>query len=242
MITYFVLKDDGGKTAGCVRLENGRARSNCPCTLLLEDGSTLTLGADETALPAGALGAAVLRGDALMAWGTAPGVKLPGSELLYRLRQGKTPAPEPEPVPIQEPAPIPDANPVPESVPVVEPEPEPEPTPEPDAEPTPEPEPEPVPEPEPAPAVEPGPASQPEPAVEPEPVTEPQPEAAPGPADSAAAAADFGLLVRHAGEVYEDILHPPLPEPPPPEDPPAAPPQGDWFSETEGLLSRLRRR
>ena len=74
MITYFVLKDDGGKTAGCVRLENGRARSNCPCTLLLEDGSTLTLGTDETALPAGALGAAVLRGDALMAWGTAPGL------------------------------------------------------------------------------------------------------------------------------------------------------------------------
>ena len=61
MITYFVLKDDGGKTAGCVRLENGRARSNCPCTLLLEDGSTLTLGADETALPAGALGAAAPR-------------------------------------------------------------------------------------------------------------------------------------------------------------------------------------
>ena len=82
MITYFVLKDDGGKTAGCVRLENGRARSNCPCTLLLEDGSTLALGADETALPAGALGAAVLRGDALMAWGTAPGVKLPSSALL----------------------------------------------------------------------------------------------------------------------------------------------------------------
>ena len=225
MITYFVLKEDGGKTEGCVRLENGRARSNCPCTLLLEDGSTLTLGVDETALPAGALGAAVLRGDALMAWGTAPGIKLPGSELLYRLRQGKTPAPEPEPEPIQEPAPISDPNPVPESVPVVEPEPEPEPTPEPDAEPTPEPEPEPVPEPEPAPAVEPVPESA------------PQPEAAPGPADSAAAAADFGLLVRHAGEVYEDILHPPLPE-----DPPTAPPQGDWFSETEGLLSRLRRR
>ena len=212
MITYFVLKDDGGKTAGCVRLENGRARSNCPCTLLLEDGSTLALGADETALPAGALGAAVLRGDALMAWGTAPGVKLPSSELLYRLRQGKTPAPEPvpEPEPIQEPAPIP----------VVEPEPEPEPTPEPAPEPDPIPEPTPQPEPEP----------------------EPEPEAAPGPTDSAAAAADFGLLVRHAGEVYEDILHPPLPEAPPPEDPPAAPPQGDWFSETEGLLSRFRRR
>lgn len=208
MITYFVLKDDGGKTAGCVRLENGRARSNCPCTLLLEDGSTLALGADETALPAGALGAAVLRGDALMAWGTAPGVKLPGSELLYRLRQGKTPAPEPTPEPEPEP------DPIPEPVPVIEPEPEPDPTP------------------------------QPEPAVEPEPVPEPapQPEAAPGPADSAAAAADFGLLVRHAGEVYDSILHPPLPEAPPPEDPPTAPPQGDWFSETEGLLSRFRRR
>ena len=212
MITYFVLKDDGGKTAGCVRLENGRARSNCPCTLLLEDGSTLTLGTDETALPAGALGAAVLRGDALMAWGTAPGVKLPGSELLYRLRQGKTPAPEPVP----ESEPIPE----PEPMPVVEPEPEPEPTPEPAPEPDPIPEPTPQPEPEP----------------------EPEPEAAPGPTDSAAAAADFGLLVRHAGEVYDSILHPPLPEAPPPEDPPAAPPQGDWFSETEGLLSRLRRK
>ena len=212
MITYFVLKDDGGKTAGCVRLENGRARSNCPCTLLLEDGSTLTLGADETALPAGALGAAVLRGDALMAWGTAPGVKLPGSELLYRLRQGKTPAPEPVP----ESEPIPE----PEPMPVVEQEPEPEPTPEPAPEPDPIPEPTPQPEPEP----------------------EPEPEAAPGPTDSAAAAANFGLLVRHAGEVYDSILHPPLPEAPPPEDPPAAPPQGDWFSETEGLLSRLRRK
>ena len=212
MITYFVLKDDGGKTAGCVRLENGRARSNCPCTLLLEDGSTLTLGTDETALPAGALGAAVLRGDALMAWGTAPGVKLPGSELLYRLRQGKTPAPEPVP----ESEPIPE----PEPMPVVEQEPEPEPTPEPAPEPDPIPEPTPQPEPEP----------------------EPEPEAAPGPTDSAAAAADFGLLVRHAGEVYDSILHPPLPEAPPPEDPPAAPLQGDWFSETEGLLSRLRRK
>ena len=212
MITYFVLKDDGGKTAGCVRLENGRARSNCPCTLLLEDGSTLALGADETALPAGALGAAVLRGDALMAWGTAPGVKLPGSELLYRLRQGKTPAPEPVP----ESEPIPE----PEPMPVVEQEPEPEPTPEPAPEPDPIPEPTPQPEPEP----------------------EPEPEAAPGPTDSAAAAADFGLLVRHAGEVYDSILHPPLPEAPPPEDPPAAPLQGDWFSETEGLLSRLRRK
>ena len=234
MITYFVLKDDGGKTAGCVRLENGRARSNCPCTLLLEDGSTLALGADETALPAGALGAAVLRGDALMAWGTAPGVKLPSSELLYRLRQGKTPAPEPvpEPEPIQEPAPIP----------VVEPEPEPEPTPEPAPEPTPEPEAESVPIPKPMPEPEPVPQPEPTPAVEPAPRPELQQEVAPEPADSAAAAADFGLLVRHAGEVYEDILHPPLPEAPPPEDPPAAPPQGDWFSETEGLLSRFRRR
>ena len=65
MITYFVLKADGGKTAGCVRLENGRARSSCPCTLLLEDGAAVDLDAEETPLPARPLGAAVLQGDAL---------------------------------------------------------------------------------------------------------------------------------------------------------------------------------
>lgn len=215
MITYFVLKDDGGKTAGCVRLENGRARSNCPCTLLLEDGSVLSLSADETALPAKALGAAILRGDALMAWGTAPGVKLPGAELLYRLRQGKTPALAP--VPEQEP------------VPVVEPEPEPEPMPDP------APQPEPVPEPVPAP--------EPEPAAEPEPAPELQPEAIPGPADSAAAAADFGLLIRHAEQVYEDILHPPLPEQSEAKEPPEKRgSKGDWFSDTERLIARARQR
>ena len=84
------------------------------------------------------------------------------------------------------------------------------------------PEPEPVPQPEPTPAVEPAPRP------------ELQQEVAPEPADSAAAAADFGLLVRHAEAVYEDILHPPLPE--------APPPRQDWFSETEGLLRRLRQR
>ncbi len=215
MITYFVLKDDGGKTAGCVRLENGRARSSRPCTLLLEDGSVLSLSADETALPAKALGAAILRGDALMAWGTAPGVKLPGAELLYHLRQGKTPALAP--VPEQEP------------VPVVEPEPEPEPMPDP------APQPEPVPEPVPAP--------EPEPAAEPEPAPELQPEAIPGPADSAAAATDFGLLIRHAEQVHEDILHPPLPEQSEAKEPPEKRgSKGDWFAETEGLLSRLRRK
>ena len=239
MITYFVLKDDVGKTAGCVRLESGRARSSCPCTLLLENGMALALTADETPLPARPLGAAVLRGDALMAWGTAPGVKLPGSELLYRLRQGKTPAPEPVP----EPEPIPE----PASIPVVEPEPEPKPTAEPAPEPMPEPEP--VSQPAPAPAVEPDRAPQPEPAVEPVPEPEPQPEAAPGPADSAAAAADFGLLVRHAGEVYEDILHPPLPEAPPPEDPTSEEIERQnvqagkesWFSEAERLIAQTRR-
>ena len=79
---------------------------------------------------------------------------------------------------------------------------------------------------------------------EPEPASEP--EEAPGPEDSAVRAADFGLLVRHAGEVYESILHPPFPE----EDPPlpketAMPPaedKGNWFSETEALLNRIRRR
>ena len=64
MITYFVLKADGGKTAGCVRLENGRARSSCPCTLLLEDGSAMGIGPEETPLPARPLGAALLQGDA----------------------------------------------------------------------------------------------------------------------------------------------------------------------------------
>ena len=62
MITYFVLKDEGGKAAGCVRLENGKVRSTCPCTLLLEDDTALALGDDETPLPARALGAAVLNG------------------------------------------------------------------------------------------------------------------------------------------------------------------------------------
>ena len=196
MITYFVLKADGGKTAGCVRLENGQARSSCPCTLLLEDGAAVDLGPEETPLPARPLGAAVLQGEKLTAWGAVPGEKLTGPELLRRLRQVQAVVEAPEPV--QEPAP----------------EPEPEPAPEP----TPEPEPEPVPEPDP----------------------EEAPEEPPEPSDSAAAAADFGLLVRHAGEVYEDILHPPLPE-----APPAAPAEGvrrDWFSETEALLTKLRRR
>ena len=105
----------------------------------------------------------------------------------------------------------------------------------------------PEPEPEPTPELEPDP--------EPEPASEPVPELSPAlepaldrPADSASLADDFGLLVRHAGEVYEDLLHPPLPEEPetPAEDsaPDSAPqtPKGDWFSETEQLLSRLRRR
>ena len=205
MITYFVLKEAGGKPVGCVRLENGRARSSCPCTLLLEDGTALSLGEEETLLPGPALGAAILRGGELQAWGAMPGTKLTGAELLRRLRQKDKPtAIEPPP-----------------SVP----EPEPEPTPE----------------------LEPDP--------EPEPASEPVPELSPAleaaldrPADSASLADDFGLLVRHAGEVYEDLLHPPLPEEPetPAEDsaPGSAPqtPKGDWFSETEQLLSRLRRR
>ena len=198
MITYFVLKADGGKTAGCVRLENGRARSSCPCTLLLEDGAAVDLGPEETHLPARPLGAAVLQGEKLMAWGAVPGEKLTEPELLRRLRQAQVAVEAPEPV--QEP----------------EPEPEPEPAPEPAPEPEPEPGPEPV--------------------LEPEPELEPEP---PEPSDSAAAAADFGLLVRHAGEVYEDILHPPLPE-----APPAAPTEEvkkDWFSETEALLTKIRR-
>ena len=186
MITYFVLKDEEGKSSGCVRLEGGKARSTCPCTLLLEDGIVLPLDADETSLPAKALGAAVLRGDALFAWGVVPGVKLTGAELLYRLKKER-PASEPEPEP------------------------------QPESEIVPEPEPEPVPEPGP----------------------EPEPEPAPEPADSAAKAADFGLLVQHAGEVYESILDPPLPEAPAEA---MEEPKDDWFSETEGLLARLRRR
>ena len=191
MITYFVLKADGGKTAGCVRLENGRARSSCPCTLLLEDGAAVDLGPEESPLPARPLGAAVLQGKTLAAWGAVPGEKLTGPELLRRLRQSQVAVEAPKPVP----------------------EPEPEPAPEP----TPEPEPEPVPEPDP----------------------EEAPEEPPEPSDSAAAAADFGLLVRHAGEVYEDILHPPLPEAPTAE--PAEEVKKDWFSETEALLTKIRR-
>ena len=203
MITYFVLKATGGKPVGCVRLENGRARSSCPCTLLLENGTALSLGEEETLLPGPALGAAILQGDALQAWGAMPGTKLTGAELLCRLRQKDKPT-------------------------AIEPPPS-------------------VPEPEPTPELEPDP--------EPEPASEPVPELSPAlepaldrPADSASLADDFGLLVRHAGEVYEDLLHPPLPEEPetPAEDsaPGSAPqtPKGDWFSETEQLLSRLRRR
>ena len=133
MITYFVLKADGGKTAGCVRLENGRARSSCPCTLLLEDGAALDIGPEETPLPAKPLGAAALQGDALLAWGTVPGAKLTEGELVRRLRQARpgTAAPKPEPIPEPEPTPEPEP----------EPKPEPEPIPEPETEPTPEPEP-----------------------------------------------------------------------------------------------------
>ncbi len=208
MIAYFVLKDRGGKTAGCVRLENDRARSSCPCTLLLEDGTVLDLSPEETSLPARALGAAVLRGDALAAWGTPPGVKLTGTELLYRLKRKPTPGIEPGPGP----------------------------------------------EIEPGSGLELEPGSEPEPKLEsePEPVSglgsEPEAEweigsDAAGPEESAARAADFGLLVQHAEEVYDSILNPPLPEVPAAETPEIAePPKADWFSETEGLLSRLRRR
>ena len=189
MITYFVLKDEEGKSAGCVRLEGGKARSTCPCTLLLEDGSTISLDVDETPLPAKALGAAVLQGETLLAWGVVPGAKLTGAELLYRLKKER-PASEPEP------------------------------------------------EPQPEPAPEPEPVSEPEPVPEPEPEAEPEPEPVPEPADSAARAADFGLLVQHAGEVYDSILNPPLPDMPET----AEAESDDWFSETESLLSRLRRR
>ena len=178
MITYFVLKDEGGKSAGCVRLEGGKARSTCPCTVLLENGTALPLDADETPLPAKALGAAVLQGDGIVAWGLVPGAKLTGAELLYRLKKER-PASEPEPVP------------------------------------------------------------EPEPELQQEPEPEPEPEPTPEPEDSAARAADFGLLIQHAGEVYESILNPPLPEAPAEA---AEEPKADWFSETEGLLSRLRRR
>ena len=206
MITYFVLKDDEGKPAGCVRLENGRARSSCPCTLLLEDGANLALGAEETPLPARPLGAVVLRGETPAAWGLVPGSTLTKAELLCRLdRRPRTDPPPPKPEPEYEPDP--------------EPEPEPEPL---------EPEPEPGPEPEPE-------SSFP---------TEPD--------DSAALAADFGLLVRHAGEVYESILYPSLPGEgsPLPEEAPRMPEETaqeeamgpeNWFSETERLIARIRR-
>ena len=162
MITYFVLKADGGKTAGCVRLENGRARSSCPCTLLLEDGSAMGVGPEETPLPAQPLGAALLQGDAPWAWGTVPGAKLAGPELIHRLRQAMTATDAPEPPPEPEPAPAP------------EPEPEPAPIPEPVPEPAPEPEPAPAPEPEPEPAPEPEPEPAPVPEPEPEPVEQPR--------------------------------------------------------------------
>jgi len=208
MITYFVLKGADGRSAGCVRLENGRARSSCPCTLLLEDGTTLGLNEEETPLVSPALAAAILQGDTLAAWGTPPGTTLSAAELLYRLRPKPQPAPEPRPQPEFEPGS--------ESEPESTPEPIPEPAPQEEGQ------------------------SPREPA--------PEPDETPAPEDSAALADDFGLLVRHAGEVYESILHPPLPEEPetPAEDPApdSAPqaPKGDWFSETEQLLSRLRRR
>ena len=66
----------------------------------------------------------------------------------------------------------------------------------------------------------------------------------PDPADSAALAADFGLLVRHAEEVYESILHPPLPEAGPAAagEPMQAKKEGkeSWFSEAERLIAKPR--
>ena len=234
MITYFVLKDNKGKTAGCVRLENGRVRSSCPCTLLLEDGTVLKLDDQEESISARVLGAAVRQGDSNAAWGTAPGVKLTGAELLYRLRQGKAPTAE--------------LIPEPEAVPAVGPEPEPEPMPDPALRLEPVPDLESVPQPEPVPVVEPEPAFEPQP--ETAPVVEPEPEPAPEPADSASAAADFGLLIHHAEEVYESILHPPLieektssPEAPKSEEIERQDGQAgkeSWFSEAERLIARTR--
>lgn len=230
MITYFVLKTDGGKGAGCVRLENGRARSSCPCVLLLEDGTVAELGDEEKPLPCRPLGAAVLQGDALLCWGVPPGTKLAKAELLYGLRQGRkaepTPEAKPETDPVPEPAPEPADDPEPESTP----------------------EPEDVPESEPVQESASDSETTEEPAPEPEALSVPDlsPEAS-APDDSAALAADFGLLVRHAGEVYESILHPPLPaegaplEEPKEETSGNGEPKGDWFSETEQLLEKLRR-
>ena len=218
MITYFVLKDEDGKAAGSVRLENGRARSSCPCTLLLEDGTLLDLGGEETTLPGRALGAAVMRGDALTAWGAVPGSKLTGAELLYRLKRENLTPPEPAPTPAPEPDPMPEPEPMPESEPMLEPEPMPES----------------------GPMLEPEPQPSPDPTLDPEPATQQVPE----PSDSAALAADFGLLIRHAGEVYDSILNPPLPEGPAEEEPTV---QGDresresWFCETERLIAKNRR-
>lgn len=230
MITYFVLKTDGGKGAGCVRLENGRARSSCPCVLLLEDGTVAELGDEEKPLPCRPLGAAVLQGDALLCWGVPPGTKLAKAELLYGLRQGRKAEPTPEAKP--------------ETDPVSEPAPEPEDASEQES--TPESEDVPVPEPAPESALD--SETTEEPAPEPEALSAPDlsPEAS-APDDSAALAADFGLLVRHAGEVYESILHPPLPaegaplEEPKEETSGNGEPKGDWFSETEQLLEKLRR-
>ena len=230
MITYFVLKTDGGKGAGCVRLENGRARSSCPCVLLLEDGTVAELGDEEKPLPCRPLGAAVLQGDVLLCWGVPPGTKLAKAELLYGLRQGRKAEPTPEAKP--------------ETDPVSEPAPEPEDASEQES--TPESEDVPVPEPAPESALD--SETTEEPAPEPEALSAPDlsPEAS-APDDSAALAADFGLLVRHAGEVYESILHPPLPaegaplEEPKEETSGNGEPKGDWFSETEQLLEKLRR-
>ena len=261
MITYFVLKATGGKPVGCVRLEDGRARSSCPCTLLLEDGTPLPLGEGETLLPGPALGAAILRGEELQAWGAMPGTKLTGAELLRRLRQKDTPpaiepttsVPEPEPEPTPEPDGTPDPETTKESQDVSEDAeetplgsdgmPDPEATKEPqdvseDAEETP---------------LGSGGAPDPEATKEPQDVSEDAEETPlgsgvpPDPEDSASLADDFGLLVRHAGEVYEGLLHPPLPEEPeepakPSPTPTPEAPRRDWFSETEQLLSRLRRR
>ena len=94
----------------------------------------------------------------------------------------------------------------------------------------------------------PDPESVPQP--EPVPVVEPEPEPAPEPADSASAAADFGLLIHHAEEVYESILHPPLieektssPEAPKSEEIERQDGQAgkeSWFSEAERLIARTR--
>lgn len=197
MIVYFVIKNPAGQPMGCVRWENGRAESSCPCLLVKENGETLAIGQGETPVPGQLVGAITLKDGALYGWGLMPGVRLSREELWYLVRQhAKATSPAEAGPPAQEAQPMAQEKPV-------------------------------APEPEPV-AQEPEPVAQ---EAQPVSVSEPETDSEP---DSAQAAADFGLLVGHAGAVYDGLLRPPL-------ERPAPSPRDSWLWEADRLARRRRR-